>query len=244
MPIFCPQCGTKLQYTEAEICPSCGIRLTNSRINNTNERYIKRIFFTVFGILLVLIFITMISPLPGEKNTPVPPEICPMKPDNHESVTPREWVWHRDGWGDWEYASSWTSPQNELQAEYGPVTSADHGEYGTDVHLNSGSTESHIWKIFTDPTGIGWNTVTFDGDLSASDYPSGRWVKLEVIGENGNGEIRRTAEQTPPGNGERFTMQCHFPTSHNVTVKISHGQNPAWGIRFMMKYYSLKLDTE
>lgn len=159
-------------------------------------------------------------------------------------ISPREWIWSRDGWGDWQYSSFWTNPRVGLNSEYGPISVTDHGEYGTDVYLTSGSTESHIWKTFTDSSGAGWNTVTLDGYIYASDVPSGRWVKLEVIGENGKGEINQTAEHTPPGNGERFTLKCHFPESKTVTVKISHGQNPACCPRFMMKYYSVLLNLE
>jgi len=50
-----------------------------------------------------------------------------------------------------------------------------------------------------------------------------------------------TATQTPPGNNQMFEITRSFPQSSTVTVKISNGQNPAWGPRFAMYFYSLEL---
>ncbi len=118
---------------------------------------------------------------------------------------------------------------------------AGHGEYGADVNLLAGSTESSVWRTFTDHSGDGWNTLTLAGKLSASDVSYGRWLKIEV---NDRDVFQGDATQVPPGNGEVFVIPVHFPQAKTLTVKISNGQTPAWGPFFTMEYYSLRLSRE
>ncbi len=238
---YCPQCGSKLQYTESEVCPYCGIR-TSTSVNNT--RYILLVCLIFVGIIISLLTLFFLfSTHSYDCNFCNQSKIVANDWEPLGISSPRDWIWERDGWGGWNYSSSWTHPKYELNSEYGPLVIEDHGEYGTNVNLNSGMTESTIWKTFFDTTGIGWNTVTFDGSLSYSDIPSGRWIKIEAIGENGKGEIKKTADQNPPGNGDSFSISCTFPKSKAVTLKISHGQDPACCPKFIMKYYSVMLST-
>mgnify|MGYP001573013120 CR=1 FL=1 len=117
----------------------------------------------------------------------------------------------------------------------------NHGEYGTDVSLYAGSTQSSVTKTFTDPSGTGWNTITFKGLMTASDVPGGRWMTVTV---NGDQVFGGTASQSPPGNGVPFEITRSFAQSPTATVTISNGQNPAWGPRFAMHYYSVTLSSE
>lgn len=117
----------------------------------------------------------------------------------------------------------------------------NHGEHGTDVSLSAGSTQSSVWKTFTDPTGTGWNTITFDGLMTASNVPGGRWMTMYV---NGNQVFGGTASSTPPGNGVPFEITRSFTQSPSVTVQITNGQSPAWRPRFAMHYYSVRLSRE
>jgi hypothetical protein len=73
---------------------------------------------------------------------------------------------------------------------------------------------------------------------TGSDVPSGRWMIMNV---NGNQVFGGTASQSPPGNGVPFEITRSFSQSPTVTVSISNGQNPAWGPRFAMHYYSVTL---
>ncbi|MDD1684521.1 MAG: hypothetical protein LUQ19_01380, partial [Methanoregula sp.] len=127
-------------------------------------------------------------------------------------------------------------------SEYGPVMvnndEGNHGEHGTDVSLNRGSTQSSVWKTFTDPSGTGWDTITFKGLMTASDVPGGRWMTIDI---NDNQVFGGTASQSPPGNGVPFEITKSFTQSPTVIVKISSGQNPAWGPRFAMHFSSVKL---
>ncbi len=157
-------------------------------------------------------------------------------------VEETEWNWATDGWGEWQYSATWSGGSG---SEYGPLMvyndGGSHGEHGTDVSLSGGSTQSSVWKTFTDPSGIGWNTITFSGLMTASDVPSGRWMTIDV---NNNRVFGGTASQSPPGNGVPFEIRRSFTQSPTVTVKISNGQSPAWGPRFAMHYYSVKLSRE
>ncbi len=148
-------------------------------------------------------------------------------------TTPSVWSW--DGW---QHTASWSGTQVGPCSEYGPVVVGDHGEHGANVNLRRGSAQSSVWKTFTDSSGTGWNTITFKGMLTSSDVPNGRWMTLEV---NGQQVFGGTATQTPPGNGQVFEITRSFPQSSTVTVNISNGQNPAWGPRFAMHFYSLEL---
>jgi hypothetical protein len=155
-----------------------------------------------------------------------------------EITPPLVWDWSVDGWGDWQHIASWAGTQTGPCSEYGPVMVGSHGEHGSDVNLNRGSTESSVWKTFTAPYGTGWDTVTFSGLLSSSTAPAGRWMTIVV---NGNEVFGAKATQTPPGNGQQFDITTTFPQAAAVTVKISSGQNPAWGPRFWMEFNSVTL---
>ncbi|KUK61174.1 MAG: hypothetical protein XE10_0916 [Methanoculleus marisnigri] len=152
-----------------------------------------------------------------------------------------EWVWSRDGWDGWSHEASWSGTQTGPCSEYGPVIVDDHGEHGIDVTLLAGSTTARVERQFTDASGTGWNTLTFVGLLTASDVPGGRWMTIEV---NGQQVFAGTASQTPPGNGQLFEISVPFPQSDEVNVRISHGQSPAWRTRFAMHCYSLNLTLD
>lgn len=150
-----------------------------------------------------------------------------------KDTVPSAWSW--DGW---QHTASWSGTQVGPCSEYGPVVVDGHGEHGANINLQRGSTQSSVWKTFTDSSGVGWNTVTFKGLLTSSDVPSGRWMTIEV---NGQQVFGGTAAQTPPGNHQMFEITRSFPQSSTVTVKISNGQNPAWGPQFAMRFYELEL---
>ncbi len=154
------------------------------------------------------------------------------------SVSGPDWIWSRDGWGDWEHIATWSGNIVGPCSEYGPVMVNGHGEHGANVNLNSGSGSSSVWRTFTDPSGSGWNTIIFEGLMSGSDRPGGRWMTIDV---NGQQVFGGTAGQTPPGNNQMFEITGSFPQSSTVTVKISNGQNPLWGPWFYMEFHSLKL---
>ena len=158
-----------------------------------------------------------------------------------------DWVWSRDGWGDWEHTATWGGPVDGENSEYSPIIVNDpikgiYGEHGTITHLNRGWIEASVWRTFTDPSGSGWNTITFNGAIGASSVPDGRWMTIDV---NGQQVFGATNEQTPPGNtGEPFEVKASFPETQTATVKISQGQYPAWGVRFWMQFYSVTLSHE
>lgn len=180
------------------------------------------------------------------------PSVCPFCDDQLavlsqtdpvwvDSSTPcpaTDWVWLRDGWDGWSHEAMWSGTQVGPCSEYGPAIVDGHGEHGANINLQRGSTQSSVWKTFTDSSGVGWNTITFKGLLTSSDVPSGRWMTIEV---NGQQVFGGTAAQTPPGNHQMFEITRSFPQSSTVTVKISNGQNPAWGPQFAMRFYELEL---
>jgi len=163
------------------------------------------------------------------------------------SVSGTDWVWSRDGWGDWQHIATWGGPEVGENSEYGPVMVNDpikglHGEHGTITHLNAGSIEASVWRTFTDSSGSGWNTIMFNGALGASDVPGGRWMTIDV---NGQQVFAANELQTPPGNtGQIFEIKVSFPQTQTATVRITQGQNPAWGAGFPMEFYSVKLSRE
>ena len=54
-----------------------------------------------------------------------------------------------------------------------------------------------------------------------------------------------TELQTPPGNtGQQFVIKNTFPPATTAKVRISQGQNPAWGPNFPMEFNSVKLSRE
>lgn len=151
------------------------------------------------------------------------------------------WNWNTDGWGDWQQVWSVSGSAVGPNSEYGPVQVNDHWEYGTNTNLLAGSTQSSVWRTFTDPSGTGWNTITFNGLMTGSDIPGGRWMTIEV---NNNQVFGGTASQSPPGNGVPFEIKNSFTQSPMVTIKITNGQSPAWGPLFAMHYYSVNLSRE
>jgi hypothetical protein len=66
-------------------------------------------------------------------------------------------------------------------------------------------------------------------------------MKIEVNGQQVFADI---ALQDPPGNNKPFEIKVAFPQTTAAEVKISHGQNPAWGPTFYMEYDSLRLSLE
>jgi hypothetical protein len=157
-----------------------------------------------------------------------------------------EWNWATDGWGDWQHTWSFSGTQTGDNSEYGPVIVNDpvegiHGEHGTNTNLDAGSTQSSVWKTFTDPSGTGWNTITFKGLMQATDTLGGRWMTIDI---NNNQVFGATALESPPGNGVPFEIKRSFNQSSAVTVKISNGQNPAWRPQFTMHFYSVTLSNE
>lgn len=151
------------------------------------------------------------------------------------------WIWSRDNWGDWQHTVSWSGREAGPNSEYGPVMIGDHGEYGTDTQIYGGSTQSSVWRTFNDPSGVGWNTIEFTGLLSGTDTPSKRWMTIDV---NNQQVFKGSATQNPPGNGVTFVIKRSFSQSPSIKVKISNGQDSAFGGRFAMSYYSVKLSRE
>jgi hypothetical protein len=158
-----------------------------------------------------------------------------------ESAGSMEWIWSRDGWDGWSHEASWSGTEVGPCTEYGPVIVDNHGEHGTEVRLRAGSTNAYVQRQFMDASGEGWNTLTFTGLIAASDVPGGRWMKIEV---NDQQVFAGTASQVPPGNGQMFQISVPFPQSDDVNVRISHGQDPAWHLRFEMQYHSLNLTLD
>lgn len=147
------------------------------------------------------------------------------------------WNWSTDGWGDWQHTWSVSGQQTGSNVEYGPNIANGVGVHGTSTHLSAGSTQSSVSKTFTDSTGNGWNTLTFVGSLTSSSVPNGRWMSITV---NGQQVFGATALQNPPCNtGQPFTITATFPQTTNAAVTISQGQNPAWGVNFLMNFNSL-----
>lgn len=235
---FCPHCGKQLQFERAEICTGCGCRV-NTRFSKSNllVAVILIAIFTVLCIIAVGLF--QIFPGPAGKTTQnlIDPVITTSE-DSSLFVT-----WTRmDDWSTWEHSTSWSGKMAGPCTELGPRIVDGHGEYGTNVSLYAGSTEASVWRTFSDPSGVGWNTLTLVGSLSASDTPTGRWMKIEV---NNKVVFSSDATNVPPGNGIVFTIPVHFPQSKTVKINISNGQDPAWGgSPFQMGYYSMRLSLE
>ncbi len=153
------------------------------------------------------------------------------------------WNWATDGWGDWQHTWSVSGTEVGPNSEYGPIQVGDHWEHGTNTNLLAGSTQSSIWRTFTDTSGgNGWNTITFTGAISPCDVPDGRWITIDV---NGQQVFGATEVNNPPGNaGQQFTVTGHFTRTTSANVVISQGQNPAWGPRFPMSFYSVTLSND
>lgn len=243
---FCPTCGKQLQFDNAEICPSCGCRVTGPQYRGWGikaDKFIVIILAAIFIVLSVIAVVVLQLPhsLQEEKGVNISSTVPTMNPqDSSMSI-----VWDSiDDWSEWGHAATWSGPVVGPCSEYGPIIVQGHGEYGADVNLNGGSTESSIWRTFSDPSGRGWNTLTLVGRLPAVDVPHGRWMKIEV---NDQIVFRSDGTEVVPGNWDIFTLPIHFPQSKNVKVKISNGQQPAWGGAghpFRMDYYSMRLSLE
>jgi len=153
------------------------------------------------------------------------------------------WDWSADGWGDWHHTATWSGTVTGPVSEYGPFIENGHGVHGSNVTLNysdgSGTTESKVWKTFTAPTDSKYNTLTFTGLLSSSDYPKGRTM---VINVNGNDVYSATAKSDSAINGQEFTITKTFDPANEVTVTITTGQNPT-GLNplYTLQYNSLTL---
>ena len=156
----------------------------------------------------------------------------------HVATAGSAWNWSTDGWAGWVHTASWT---NDLQPsfEYGPVMVGDHGEHGADVHLSAGAVIATVEHEFTDPSGVGWDSLTLVARVPGSDVPYGRWMTIEVNDEVVYSESGFSSSD--PANQIPKEFHADFPQSGTVRVKISHGQNPAWNPRFAMEYYSLEL---
>lgn len=195
--------------------------------------------YTIDQILVDNSPVTQQNPYPFENVQADHTIAVSFKPSASPTTT---WNWATDGWGDWQHTWSVSGAQVGPNSEYGPVMVGDHGEHGTNTNLLAGSTESSVWRTFTDTTGgSGWNTITFTGVMTASDVPNGRWMTVDV---NGNQVFGGTAAQNPPGNGVPFEITQSFPSASTATVRISNGQNPAWGPRFAMSYHSITLSHD
>jgi len=146
--------------------------------------------------------------------------------------------WSEHGWYGWSDTANWTNPIGAC-AEYGPVMVDDHGEHGVDVTLSGGAVIASVEHEFFDPSGIGWDSLDLVGRVGGSNVPSGRWMSIEVNGEVVYSESGFSSAD--PENAHPKTFHAEFNQSDRVRVKISHGQNPAWGTHFAMDYHSLEL---
>ncbi len=151
------------------------------------------------------------------------------------------WNWSVDGWDGWSHAASWSGYQTGSCAEYGPVMVDDYGQHGMDVHLSAGSGIATVEHEFTDPSGVGWDSLTLVARVQGSDVPYGRWMTIEVNDEVVYSESGFSCYD--PENLVPRDFMADFSQSDTVRVKISHGQNPLWGVRVAMDYYSLELHS-
>jgi hypothetical protein len=239
---YCSTCGKQLQYDQAEICPECGCRIAGVQTGKLfgTDKIIAIALVAIFAVLCIIAF-SALQPAPGtsgkETIKTLSSPLVPAASDSSLSVT-----WETmDDWSGWEHTASWSGKTVGTCTENGPRIVDGHGAYGTEVSLMAGSTESAVWRTFSDPSGEGWNTLTFVGKLSPCDTPGGRWMKIEV---NDRVVFDADASKVPPGNGAVFSVPVHFPISKTVKVKISNGQQPAWGTTFGMDYYSMRLSLE
>lgn len=157
----------------------------------------------------------------------------------NEISPPLTWNWSVNGWVDWQHSALCTQTTGKGTGsclEYGPVIENGYGVQGSTVTLDRVPTESGVSKTFTAPTGSRWNTLTFKGLLSSSAMPSSRWMAIDV---NGVRVFYADATQTPPGNGQQFSITRSFAPVNNLTVSISGGQDPTWGTSL----YTIQFDS-
>lgn len=153
-----------------------------------------------------------------------------------------EWDWSSQGWGDWFTASVWGGDIIGSCSEYGPVMVNNHGEYGADVNLNYGYVISDVERTFSASSGDGWNTLTLVSRIPGSDVPGGRWMKIFV---DGNLLYYHSGySSSDPTNANPSTITVYFPMTKTPHVTIMSGQNPAWGPRFYMEFYSAKVSYD
>ncbi len=158
----------------------------------------------------------------------------------HVATAGSVWNWSTDGWNGWAHTASWTGAYGPC-SEYGPVVVDDHGEHGADVQLSAGAVVGTVEHEFTDPSGVGWDSLALVARVPGTDVPDGRWMTIEVNGEVVYSESGFSSSD--PANLVPKEFLAEFPQSDTVRVKISHGQNPAWRPRFAMEYYSLDLHS-
>lgn len=245
---YCPTCGKELQYDAAEICPGCGCRIPEVRDKrgHGHDRIVAIMLVAIFVVLCVIAACFLLPQISTDHISVANKTV--MTPVSHQDNSLSIGWNSMDDWNAWKHESSWEGTKTGPCSEYGPLLIKgyeDYGSYvvyGANVSLLAGSVESGIERTFTDPTGEGWNTLTVVGLLSASDTPSGRWMKIEV---NDKVVFDADATQVPPGDGVVFAIPVHFTPATIVNIKISNGQKPAWGGRpFFMNYYSLRLSRE
>lgn len=154
------------------------------------------------------------------------------------------WNWAQSGWGDWQ---CWAETPSGLSTPYGPAMASNsaeglHGEYGLDILSNPGYGYTHATKTFTDPTGGGWDTITFNGALTPVSYPSDTRFTIFV---NSVCVFDGWASDTPPGNdGQPFSVTATFAQSPIVEVEIylDADYNPIE--RVALHYDSLSLSRQ
>lgn len=149
------------------------------------------------------------------------------------------WNWATQGWGDWQHSATWTGGTG---TEYLPVMVGNHGEHGADVHLSRGTVTSTVERTFTAPAGTQLNKLTLVGRVPGSDTPAGRWLRIYV-----NGVLVHSSSgysSSDPANQYPSTVTATFSPTNTAKVTIMNGQNPAWGVRFFMEYYSLGLNFD
>jgi hypothetical protein len=148
------------------------------------------------------------------------------------------WNWSSDGWGDWKHqASCEATTAPGVCTEYGPALENGAGVHGSKVTSNGIPTESRVGKTFTAATGSGWSAFTLKGQLSRSTEPTLRWIAVDV---NGVRVYYADASQTPPGNGQPFTITQSFAPATRVNIVISSGQELTWDD---MSPYTLQFDS-
>ncbi len=207
---FCPHCGKKLQFENADICPECGCRIAEQRgaMGNAFNIVIILILIAISGVIcLIAASVVFSAQFTAEKITTVRDMSDSSLPDLGDSSLTVAWI-SMDDWKSWEHRASWSGREVGPCTEYGPRIVAGHGEYGANVSLLAALTDSEVWRTFADTLGDGWNTLTFSGKLSPSDVPGGRWLKIEV---NDRIVYQDDVMQSPPGNGEFFSIPVHFP---------------------------------
>ncbi|ACL16954.1 C39 family peptidase [Methanosphaerula palustris] len=154
------------------------------------------------------------------------------------------WNWSQSGWGTWQYRAYTPSG---LSTPYGPVMTSNsieglHGEYGIDIQSNPGFGQTWINRTFTDPTGVGWNTITFNGVLTPATYADETGFGIRV---NNDCVFDAWASQTPPGNsGQPFSFTANFAQSPTVEVTINFISDYAPIERDALHYDSLSLSRQ